>query len=168
MWPRRVVVMLAVLAEACGSGPRPTDNSAPDNSAPNASGASLTAQTERCGGSDCPTGETCCGVYCVDLQIDQDDCGRCGNSCENVPDPITSLSRTVWTQFVDRDREGCYCASGELRSRAEVERTSGSPFSCNQLCTEVGATCVEYLDCPECVRCSELSSGRKECTCRII
>jgi alpha-tubulin suppressor-like RCC1 family protein len=61
-------------------------------------------------GSSCPTGETLCGVSCVDTQTDPSHCGDCSTACSSVPDGEATCSAGTCGFTCDSDYHACGAA----------------------------------------------------------
>jgi hypothetical protein len=65
---------------AAGTGGS-TSGSGGSSTSGNGGSGGTTSGSGGSGGMGCPSGTTPCGITCVDLQTDSDNCGACGNSC---------------------------------------------------------------------------------------
>lgn len=82
--------------------------------------------------ADCGPGLTCCSDICVDVSSDLDDCGTCGNSCDQPPNVAASCDMGVCQLgaclmgFFDCDGD----SSNGCESDAECSCTPGEVQNC--------------------------------------
>lgn len=98
------------------------------------SGVSVDSGPDRCEvGVNCLGGRQCCGDRCVDLSLDNPDCGACGLDCRDDP--------TTW----DCRSGNCYCGAANPCSASSEECCEVEDGS--RACVPRGTCGREPVDC---------------------
>ena len=127
-----------------------------------------TAQTPTAGQSACASGLTLCGMSCVDLATDRNNCGACGEICPGIGGLVCTGGRcgcpAGWTDCgqapgapegidgycadLDGDAGNCgacgfSCATGETCANGKCRGTGSSSAQCASGLTDCGGSCVD-------------------------
>jgi hypothetical protein len=122
----------------------------------------------------CGAGRTSCGSYCADLAFDPDNCGACGNACED-PGPYEEgmcvygqceyacVAGAVYCDgtctFLDSDPDNCG-ACGNVCGDASPYCNQGTCHSCPPGFSLCGGECVNLAADPDnCGACGNVCGG---------
>jgi hypothetical protein len=142
------VMLLFVGIVACSTSPSPDNSSLPDSgkTSPSEDSGFMTADAGDFrvdSGAiviDCKT-QTKCGVLCVDLESDPDNCGSCGRTCVI---PHASAACATGECGIDVCEPGFYDRDQEISNGCEFEDQCIPDEDCNTSCQSVGvSTCSE-------------------------